>query len=305
MISQRVQYREQTERGGYLYPLETYRFHFDLSGKDTPQLCVSYHWHPELEILIVKNGELNVTIEGREYTGRPGDIFFVNCGLLHTMYAQPGKSTLYNAIVFDPSFLSFQMYDYVQSHYLVPLLSGKIKFPEKLDRTEFSFSALCHTLEDVISLNEHRCTCYQFETKLALLSLIMTMYRENLFIAESERSSKISREQVAQIKDILSYIRKHYQEKIFLDDIASAMHLSPKYFSRYFKKQFGRSFTEYVNAFRIEQSLPMLENRRYSISDTALQNGFESLSYYVKVFKKIMGITPGEYRENFFLSRLP
>ena len=42
----------------------------------------------------------------------------------------------------------------------------------------------------------------------------------------------------------------------------------------------------------------MLEDRKYSISDTAFQNGFESLSYYVKVFKKIMGMTPGEYRES-------
>ncbi len=296
MKNQKIQYREQTERGGYLYPLETYRFHFDLSSKNLPQLCVSYHWHPELEILMLEGGELIVTIEGREYTGRPGDIFFVNSGLLHTMYAQPGKNTLYNAIVFDPSFLSFQMYDYVQSHYLGPLLSGKIKFPEKLEKAEVSFPALRCTLENVLSLNERRRACYQFETKLALLSMIMTMYKDNLFIAESERSSKISREQIAQIKDILSYIQEHYQEKILLNDIASAMHLSPKYFSRYFKKQFGRSFTEYVNAFRVEQSLPMLENRKYSISDTALQNGFESLSYYVKVFKKIMGITPGEYR---------
>ena len=58
--------------------------------------------------------------------------------------------------------------------------------------------------------------------------MIMTMYKDNLFIAESERSSKISREQIAQIKDILSYIQEHYQEKILLNDIASAMHLSPK-----------------------------------------------------------------------------
>lgn len=293
----KTQYREQTERGDYLYPLETYRFHFNLERKTAPQLCVSYHWHPELEILIVEKGTLSITIEGREYAGTPGDVFFVNSGFLHTMYAQAGENTAYNAIVFDPSFLSFQMYDYVQSHYLMPLLSGKIKFPEKLEKAETSVPALCQMLQNIISLNEHRHTCYQFETKLSLLSVLMLMYKENLFIPESERSPKISREQIAQIKEILAYVQEHYQEKILLDDIARAMHLSPKYFSRYFKKQFGRSFTEYVNAFRIERSLSMLENRTYSISDTALQNGFESLSYYVKVFKKIMGITPGEYRE--------
>lgn len=298
MEQKKTQYREKTEHGGYLYPLETYRFHFNQEGKNISQLCVSYHWHPEVEILIVECGELDITIEGRRYTGTPGDIFFVNSGFLHTMYAQAGKNTVYSAIVFDLSFLSFQMYDYVQSHYLAPLLSGKLKFPEKLEKAGGSAPALCRMLKNVIVLNEHRLACYQFETKLSLLAVFLAMYKENLFIPESERSQKISREHIAQIKDILSYIREHYQEKIMLDDIACALHLSPKYFSRYFKRQFGHSFTEYVNAFRVEQSLSMLEDRKYSISDTAFQNGFESLSYYVKVFKKIMGMTPGEYRES-------
>ena len=71
----RTQYKEQTERGGYLYPLETYRFHFNLENKNKPQICVSYHWHPELEILMIERGELTVTIEDREYTGKTGDLF--------------------------------------------------------------------------------------------------------------------------------------------------------------------------------------------------------------------------------------
>ena len=292
----RTHYKEQTERGGYLYPLETYRFHFNLENKNKPQICVSYHWHPELEILMIERGELTVTIEDREYTGKTGDLFFVNPGFLHTMYAREEKNTVYNAIVFDPAFLSFQMYDYVQSHYLAPLLSGRLRFPEKLEKAGTEFPALFQMLRDVLASNEHRYACYQFETKLSLLSAFMTMYRENLFITESERSRKTSPEQVAQIKDILSYIRDHYQEKILLEDIAAYLHLSPKYFSRYFKKQFGRSFTEYVNAFRVEQSLPLLEDSSLSISETAFRCGFESLSYYVKVFKKIMGMTPGEYR---------
>lgn len=297
MRETKTRYREQTERGGYLYPLETYRFHFDLKKKNMPQLCVSYHWHPELEILLVEGGELQVTIEAREYTGKPGDIFFVNSGDLHTMYAQAGKSTLYNAVVFDLSFLSFQMYDYVQSRYLASLLSGKLRFPEKLSADHPFTPVLGSFLQNILSLNDQRNAHYQFETKLSLLSLIMTMFREGLFVRESERSKKISREQVSQIKDILTYVQEHYQEKILLEDIACFLHLSPKYFSRYFKKQFGHSFTEYVNSYRVERSLSMLEDKNYSISETALQNGFESLSYYVKVFRSVMGMTPGEYRK--------
>ena len=178
----RTQYKEQTERGGYLYPLETYRFHFNLENKNKPQICVSYHWHPELEILMIERGELTVTIEDREYTGKTGDLFFVNPGFLHTMYAREGKNTVYNAIVFDPAFLSFQMYDYVQSHYLAPLLSGRLRFPEKLEKAGTEFPALFQMLRDVLASNEHRYACYQFETKpLPAVRLYDNVQRKSLY----------------------------------------------------------------------------------------------------------------------------
>lgn len=297
MNNHKRKYRETTERGDALYPFETYRTNVNLENKSSPLLCATYHWHPELEILLVEGGRISITIEAEEFIGEPGDIFFINQGFLHTIYAQPGENTIYNAIVFDLSFLSFQMYDYVQSRYLSPILSGKLKFPVKIESAHKLSSTLYNFLQKILSSNDQHHVHYQFETKLNLLSILAELFKENMFVQDSERTSSISSEQVSQIKSILSYIDCHYQEKILLDEIASICHLSPKYFSRYFKKQFGRSFTEYVNAYRIEHSLPMLEEKDFSISDVALQNGFESISYYVKVFKAVMGMTPGDYRK--------
>lgn len=296
MNQHKIQFREITDRGDALYPFETYRTHVNLEHKNIPMLCASYHWHPELEIIFVEGGELCITIETKEYWGKCGDIFFINSGNLHTIYAQSGKNSIYNAIVFDLGFLSFQMIDYVQNRYLSPLLSGKLKFPPKIDSDHPVSSVLRSQLQNILSVNDQHHVHYQLETKLSLFTILMEMFKEDLFIQESERTHNLSSQQISQIKSILSYIDEHYQEKIMLNEIASFSHLSPKYFSRYFKKQFGRAFSEYVNSYRIERSLPMLEEKDLSISDIALQNGFESLSYYVKVFKSIMGITPGDYR---------
>lgn len=291
-----MRYRERTERGESLYPFETYRFQFDLRRKAAPQHCTSYHWHPELEILLVESGELHVFIESEEYIGTTGDILFINSSLLHSMYAAAGKNTLYTAIVFDMNLLGFHMYDHVQSHQIAPLLTGKLKFPPLVrSQNPFSQEIRC-PLQRLLTVYEQRRAYYQLETKLCVYELLLLMFRKELFLKESERSSALSPEQLSQLKGILSYIGSHYQEKILLDDISEAFHLSPKYFSRYFKKQFGRSFTEYLNAYRIEQSLTLLEQEKCSISDAALLSGFESLSYYVKVFKTVMGMTPGEYR---------
>lgn len=294
-MDSKKRYRECKEHGDSLYPFETYRFQFDLRQKTSSQLCTAYHWHPELEILLIESGELHVFLESQEYIGRSGDVLFVNTGLLHSMYAAPGENTLYTALVFDLNLLCFHMYDHVQSTQIAPLLSGKLKFPPLLDSQCTCLREIQELLKHILSTYDQQRAFYRFETKIALLQLLLVMFREHLFLKDSERSSALSPQQISQLKEILSYIHEHYQEKIFLEDIADAFHLSPKYFSRYFKKQFGQTFTQYLNAYRIEQSLSLLEQNKCSISDAALLSGFESPSYYVKVFKAVMGITPGEF----------
>lgn len=298
MQKTRLHYREQREYGDSLYPVKAYRFQHDLLQKAIPQLCVSYHWHPELEIILVEKGKLQVYIESEEYAVSEGELLFINSSLLHSMYAVPHQYTQYTALVFDLGILTFQMYDYVQSHQISPLLSGKLKFPVFLSSATPCLEEIrCH-FQKIIAAYEQQTDFYQFETKMELYAILLTMFRQHLFIRESDRSSALSNEQISQLKGILSYIAEHYQEKIMLEDIANTFHLSPKYFSRYFKRQFGQSFTEFLNAYRIEQSLKLLEKEKCSISNAALSSGFESLSYYVKVFKNVMGITPGEYRKN-------
>ncbi len=92
------------------------------------------------------------------------------------------------------------------------------------------------------------------------------------------------------------YIRQHYAEKITLKDIAQMVYLSPAYFSRVFKKEMGVTFNSFLNEVRIEKSKSLLRNNDLKMVDIALMVGFESQSYFTKVFKKITGISPLQYR---------
>ena len=92
------------------------------------------------------------------------------------------------------------------------------------------------------------------------------------------------------------YIRQHYAEKISLNGIAKMVYLSPAYFSRVFKKETGATFNSFLNEVRIEKSKALLRNNDLKMVDIALMVGFESQSYFTKVFKKITGISPLQYR---------
>ena len=93
------------------------------------------------------------------------------------------------------------------------------------------------------------------------------------------------------------YIKKHYREKIYLEDIAEALGISPTYLSRLFKKETGICLQDAVNEERIFRAANLLLYSELSLTEIALYVGFPNQSYMGKYFKKLKNITPMAYRE--------
>jgi two-component system, response regulator YesN len=99
------------------------------------------------------------------------------------------------------------------------------------------------------------------------------------------------------IQKAIGYINKNSMNNISLDTVADYVYLSPSYFSRLFKKEMGINFIDYLNKVRVEESKKYLAEAKMSLSDIAHIVGFTDQSYYTKVFKKIEGMSPGQYRK--------
>ncbi len=99
------------------------------------------------------------------------------------------------------------------------------------------------------------------------------------------------------IRKCIDYIEKHYHEHITLQSVARLVFLSESYVSRVFHSETGQSFKEYLNNVRVEHSKELLLDERIRIADIAAEVGFEDQSYFTKVFKKYVGVTPNRYRE--------
>jgi len=96
----------------------------------------------------------------------------------------------------------------------------------------------------------------------------------------------------------LAFIKENYMKKISLDDVARSVYLSSSYFSKIFKQEMKCNFNTYINMFRIESSKELLKDPGIELVDIASIAGFEDQSYFSKVFKKIVGISPGKFRES-------
>lgn len=93
------------------------------------------------------------------------------------------------------------------------------------------------------------------------------------------------------------YVYRHYREKIYLDDIADAMGISSSHLSRIFKKETGNSLQDFINNVRVEKAANLLIYSEETLPQIAEYVNFPSQSYFGKIFKQRMQMTPKQYRE--------
>jgi AraC-like DNA-binding protein len=115
---------------------------------------------------------------------------------------------------------------------------------------------------------------------------------ENYKQAFDERGNK-------KMSDVYMYLRENYFRPISLEKIAKIAKMSPFAFSRYFKKNCGAGFVEYLNKVRTNKACYLLRETEYQVHDIAVECGFASISNFNKQFRKSEGISPRDYRAQF------
>lgn len=103
------------------------------------------------------------------------------------------------------------------------------------------------------------------------------------------------RSSVAQAS-ILEFIKEHYMMDISLQDVAKAMNYSDAYFCKLFKQYFGMSFTTYLSQYRVEKAKGLMMDLTINVKDIGDKVGYRDPNYFAKVFKRVVGVTPSEYR---------
>jgi AraC-like DNA-binding protein len=115
---------------------------------------------------------------------------------------------------------------------------------------------------------------------------------ENYKLAFDERGNK-------RMTDVYTFIRENYFRPISLEKIAKIARMSPFAFSRYFKKNCGAGFVEYLNRVRTNKACYLLRETEYQVNDIAMECGFASISNFNKQFRKTEGLSPRDYRAQF------
>lgn len=146
--------------------------------------------------------------------------------------------------------------------------------------------------DSIYSLNSQFLSRLYHEQDMEELCLLMQEVLESFMNAMFSEQDKGNQH----IRTALRYMTDNYNRHLELAEVAAQVGLSPSYFSSLFHQTVGVSFREYLCCIRVEESKRLLLSGEYTLADIAVSMGFPDQSYYCKVFKRIVGVTPGKYR---------
>ena len=277
-------YNELEPRGTADFPIEYY-----FIDKSHPRYEMAAHWHSELEIIKILDGELCIKLNDKIYTAKKDDIVFVNPETVHS--AIPSDCT-YECLVFHLEFLyvdTFSCRFFIES-----ILNRECRIEEHIAENT---SEIYESVTAVFGGMRQKSSGYKFKVIGALYNAFGIIVDRHLYSMSSEEAPIEDNRNIPKLKRVLKFIRDNHDKQITLENMAKAAGMSPKYFCYFFKEMTGRTPVSYLKNYRIEKAAQKLLNTDSSVTDIAYSCGFNDLSYFIKTFKDEKGISPTKFRK--------
>lgn len=266
-------------------------FRFLSFDGSSPNVEPIWHYHPEVELVFVKNGQ------GKRHVGshisyyHSGDMLLIGSNLPHYGFTDR---------------LSAKNEEFViQFHPSVFLADGKAlpefqKIVNLLARAESGLSFYGETKRYLGERIEEMTVMNPFERYLALLRTLqhLSQSEEYLALNASTVSVVVDHGDYERIRSVYRYVREHFAEEIKVADVASITAMTIPSFCRYFKKMTGKTFTNYLQEFRIVHACKLLSEQDGTVAAIAIDCGFQNFSHFSRTFKKFTGTTPSLYRQS-------
>lgn len=261
-------------------------------------LLVKHHWHEETELMYLERGRFQVEINMERYEIMDPCFCFLNQEELH--YLECKGEFLESAVVFSPRMLLFATEDGGQRRYLNPISEGELMLPRFLRKGEPGYEEVREAYLRIAGCWQETEVFSQMRIKGALLEILAVLAERGLFREEP----LVLDRRVETIKGVLSYMKAHYREKIYVRQLAEQASMNEQYFCRFFKSVTGKSPMAYLNDIRIREAAALLQTSRLSVTEVCLETGFHNLGNFMRAFREMYGCTPLVYRKDFSSMKL-
>ena len=261
---------------------------FFLQATPPASVACAAHVHKAVELLYVKSGSYTVLLDGVEHEIEEGDLVLFCSNAIHHVFTKNLPENEYYVIKISPTFfLQFSTQEEGTEHVMRFAINRK-ENKNIWKREELENTPLHSALQSLIAEHEGQKYASQVAIKLKIMELLVEILR-----SDSPTDTKTPHNQTsALIYNTMVYVRNHYTEDMDERELARSLGMSYSYFSRSFKRVTGISFKQYLNRTRVNQAEKLLCRGNASVSEVATKCGYNSISYFINVYKSITGKTP-------------
>lgn len=250
------------------------------------------HSHKNIEIYYFINGNAKMDIGSETIIAKPGNIILILPNIVHSFYLDSEKKCEFLHFHFDASDLTSFLIE--ENNIKIDLLSlmNSIKYYYKLNADNNMISLLYSIYRESNDTNVFSKTFSNLHL-IELLIYIIKKEEMTSFLLSPKYEIKPRYVQLA-----FEYIKIHYSEKILLCDIANHLNISSRYLSKIFFETTNLTVLNYLNIYRVNQAINLMITTNDSLTDISLNVGLGTIQHFSKLFKNIIGITPGKYKQS-------
>jgi AraC-like DNA-binding protein len=263
---------------------------------DVPYFYDKLHQHPEVQLTKIFEGVGNLVVG--DYIGRfnAGDMYLMGPDIAHVFR---NDDSYYMGDESKRAYMESIYYDVkVVENCLVHIeeFRGVLEFFRELNG--------CYRVEDDKQYIKKRITRLRTVTGLNRIVLSMEILQRIMEEGVLQRLNKMgyvknySRKEERRMDNVMRFLMEESHRSVKLADVAEVANMNKEAFCRFFKERTRKTLTEFLNEVRITNACHMLENKDMSISQVANESGFTNLSYFNRLFKKLNGVTPKEFRRS-------
>ncbi|MGV6989553.1 AraC family transcriptional regulator [Testudinibacter sp. P80/BLE/0925] len=262
---------------------------------DMKALC---HWHEDIELIKILSGEMYYYVNGKTFVLKKGDGIIVNAKAMHYGYSLSGKDCDFICVLINPMIFSAEKTLFQK--FVEPVINTK-----RLEANYLSFEEPAHLaiLQDIETLGNLHLQAQQSDDGIDMecMAVAYQCWHKwfNLVRNYLNQGDGDEPEEIVLQKKMTSFIHQNYMHPLRLDSIAASAHICRSRCCKLFKKYVQQSPMSFLNAYRIEVSQTLLVNTSLSITEIALNSGFNHLSYFSKQFYLLSQCTPKQYRQRF------
>lgn len=279
--------KELTEHSTTTWPIALYHTKI----RDHMSGYIPLHWHDEFQFVFILEGEAEFHINEKILNIQQGDGVFINSGCLHMAKDANGTTCTYICLNVSPHFITAnELFTTFVHPYMHASQTPFILF----NRKDGWPNQIYQCIQIIQRLIEQTPAYYELELNIQLITIWKCLLQNRFQLTYDARKH----DRNERMKHMLNWIHEHYHEKVLLQDIAREGQLSRSECCRYFNDILKKSPIHYVNEYRIQQSLILLQKTDLNITEIAYQVGFSSTSYFINIFKRVKNTTPLSYRKS-------